>query len=413
MSKLEELIQKLCPSGVEYKKLGDLATISRGGSFQKKDYVESGVPCIHYGQIYVYYGLFVEETISFISEEVAKKQRFAQPNDVIMAVTSENIEDVCKCVAWLGNEQVAVSGHTAIIHHSLNPKYMVYFLRSEHFYKQKVKLAHGTKVIEVRPDDLKDIVIPVPPIEVQREIVRILDNFTEQMEELQKYLGKELEARKIQIEYEKNKLLSFDDTVSYVRLDSFYPSIRNGFVGTVTKFFSDKEHGVRYLEGRNIHSGIISNDEEIYVTKEFHAQHLRTELHLEDIVMVQSGHVGECAVVGPDIAGANCHALIIMSNAGECNSRFMMHYFYSEEGKKQLAKITTGETVKHILASAMQKFLVPSISLEEQNGLVKRLDSLDESFIELQKMLTNEIDARKKQYEYYKDKCLTFKEKVS
>ena len=138
---------------------------------------------------------------------------------------------------------------------------------------------------------------------------------------------------------------------------------------------------------------------------------MRTELQLEDIVMVQSGHVGECAVVDPDIAGANCHALIIMSNAGECNSRFMMHYFYSEEGKKQLAKITTGETVKHILASAMQKFLVPSISLEEQNRLVKMLDRLDELFIELQKKLTNESEARRKQYEYYRDKWLTFKEK--
>ena len=66
MSRLDELIAELCPDGVEYKKLGDVATISRGGNFQKKDYVESGVPCIHYGQIYVHYGLFVEKTIWLI-----------------------------------------------------------------------------------------------------------------------------------------------------------------------------------------------------------------------------------------------------------------------------------------------------------------------------------------------------------
>ena len=137
MSRLEELIQELCPDGVEYKKLGDIATISRGGNLQKKDFREAGVPCIHYGQIYTRYGLFADRTLTFISEECAKKQKWAYPNDIVMAVTSENVEDVCKCLAWLGNEPVAVSGHTAIIHHSLNPKYLTYYLHTEMFAAQK------------------------------------------------------------------------------------------------------------------------------------------------------------------------------------------------------------------------------------------------------------------------------------
>lgn len=111
MSKLDELLRELCPDGVEYKKLGEIATISRGGNFQKKDFLTEGVPCIHYGQIYTKYGLFADKTFTFISEECAIKQKMAQPNDIVMAVTSENIEDVCKCLAWLGDEPVAVSGH--------------------------------------------------------------------------------------------------------------------------------------------------------------------------------------------------------------------------------------------------------------------------------------------------------------
>lgn len=73
MSKLEELIAQFCPNGVEYKKLGDIATISRGGNFQKKDYVGYGIPCIHYGQIYTYYGLFVDKTIKIILIKAFKK----------------------------------------------------------------------------------------------------------------------------------------------------------------------------------------------------------------------------------------------------------------------------------------------------------------------------------------------------
>lgn len=207
MSKLEELIERLCPDGVEYKSLGEVATISRGGNFQKKDFVEQGKPCIHYGQIYTKYGLFADKTFTFISEECFDKQKKAQKNDIVMAVTSENIEDVCKCLAWLGDEDVAVSGHSAIIHHTLDAKYLTYFFHSEHFFKQKKKLAHGTKVIEVTPDKLTSIKLPVPPLEVQREIVHILDSFTLLTAEL----AAELAARQKQYEFYRDMLLTFDD----------------------------------------------------------------------------------------------------------------------------------------------------------------------------------------------------------
>ena len=80
MSRLEELLAELCPNGVEYKKLGEIATISRGGNLQKKDFCSDGVPCIHYGQIYTRYGLFADKTFTFISEDCAKKQKLAYPN---------------------------------------------------------------------------------------------------------------------------------------------------------------------------------------------------------------------------------------------------------------------------------------------------------------------------------------------
>ena len=205
MGRLDELIQELCPNGVEYKSLGEIATVTRGGNFQKKDYCDDGVPCIHYGQIYTQYGLFVYKTVSFIGEELAKKQKMAVTGDIIMAVTSENVDDVCKCVAWLGSGEIAVSGHTAIIHHTLDTKYLTYYFHTEMFATQKRKLAHGTKVIEVTPDRLNNVKIPVPPLEVQREIVRILDNFTE--------LAAELAARKKQYEYYRDKLLTFKELI--------------------------------------------------------------------------------------------------------------------------------------------------------------------------------------------------------
>lgn len=417
MTKLEQLIKELCPNGVEYKKLGEVATISRGGNFQKKDFCEDGVPCIHYGQIYTRYGLFADKTLTFISEEAAKKQKYAVKNDIVMAVTSENIDDVCKCVAWLGDDEIAISGHTAIIHHTLNPKYLCYYFHTAMFYAQKKKLAHGTKVIEVTPDKLTDITIPVPPIEIQVEIVKILDEYSTSVTALQQELEKELTARKKQYEYYRDLLLDFGvhaggtSEREWRTLGEMFPFIRNGFVGTVTPFYTDKENGVRYLQGTNIHNGVISDNEVFYITKEFHEKHKKNELQSDDILMVQSGHVGECAVVGEKYKGSNCHALIILSNGGQCDSNYVRYYLQSTHGKRILVRITTGGTVKHILASKMKNVVIPFPPIEEQKRIVSTLDRFDKLCNDISEGLPAEIEARRKQYEYYRDRLLSFEER--
>ena len=196
---------------VEYKKLGEIAIISRGGNFQKKDFVSVGVPCIHYGQIYMKYGLYADKVFTFIPESIARKSKIAKPNDIVMAVTSENVEDVCKCVAWTGKENIAVSGHTAIIHSEINAKYLSYYFHTNMFYMQKLKYVHGTKVIEFTPKNLENIEIPVVPKEEQEKIVSILDRFDKLCNDISDGLPAEIEARRKQYEYYRDKLLNFKE----------------------------------------------------------------------------------------------------------------------------------------------------------------------------------------------------------
>ena len=125
-----------------------------------------------------------------------------------MAVTSENIEDVCKCVAWLGDD-IAISGHTAIIKHQQNPKYLSYYFHTKMFFKQKIKFAHGTKIIEITPKDLEKIIIPLPSLEKQNQIVELLDKFDLYCNDIMQGLPAEIEKRKQQYEYYRNKLLTF------------------------------------------------------------------------------------------------------------------------------------------------------------------------------------------------------------
>ena len=160
-------------------------------------------------------------------------------------------------------------------------------------------------------------------------------------------------------------------------LGELFPFIRNGFVGTVTPFFTSQENGVRYLQGTNIHDGKISDETAFYVTQAFNQKHSKNILKSNDILVVQSGHVGECAVVGDNYAGSNCHALIIMSNGGECASDYICQYINSDDGKKKIAAITTGNTIKHILVTSIANIEVPLPSKKDQQRIAELLNSWD------------------------------------
>ena len=160
-------------------------------------------------------------------------------------------------------------------------------------------------------------------------------------------------------------------------LGELFPFIRNGFVGTVTPFFTSQENGVRYLQGTNINDGKISDETAFYVTQAFNQKHSKNILKSNDILVVQSGHVGECAVVGDNYAGSNCHALIIMSNGGECASDYICQYINSDDGKKKIAAITTGNTIKHILATSIANIEVPLPSKKDQQRIAELLNSWD------------------------------------
>ena len=404
MTKLDELIQEYCPDGVEYKRLGDIATISRGGSFQKKDYTENGIPCVHYGQIYMYYGLFAEKTLSYISEETAQKQRFAEPGDIIMAVTSENIDDVCKCMAWLGNEKVAVSGHTAIIRHSINPKYLVYWLHSSAFYQQKAKIAHGTKVIEVAPVKLTDVILPVPPLPVQREIVRILDNFTE--------LTAELTARKKQYEFYRDKLLTFDvlgrrtSKVVWRALGEVCDVVAGGTPSK--KDTAYWEHGTIKWLG----STVCQNQKNIetvtaYITEKGLAES-STKLMGKGTTLVAlvGATIGKVAFLPFEAAINQNIAGVYPKNIHELNPSYV-YYACTLLYPKFLA-LTQGSKLAMANMSFVRSLKIPVPSLEVQNRVVFVLDNFNALCTDLSSGLPAEIEARQKQYEYYRDKLLTF-----
>ena len=196
---------------IKFMQLGDVGTFIRGNGLQKKDFTDTGVGCIHYGQIYTYYGTFAERTKSYVSNELAEKLKKARTGDLIIATTSENVEDVGKAVAWLGDENICISGDAFIYHHNQNPKYMSYLFQTNSFFEQKKKCITGVKVMRINDVAMSKFKFGFPPLEEQERIVAILDKFDSLVNDISEGLPAELTARRQQYEYYRNKLLTFDE----------------------------------------------------------------------------------------------------------------------------------------------------------------------------------------------------------
>lgn len=160
------------------------------------------------------------------------------------------------------------------------------------------------------------------------------------------------------------------------KLGDIYGSIGNAFVGTATPYYA--EHGHFYLESNNVKDGQINHNAEIFINDEFYEKQKDKWLHTGDMVMVQSGHVGHAAVIPEELDNTAAHALIMFRNPKEEIEPYFLNYEYqTDKAKKQIENITTGNTIKHILASDMQEFVVDIPKYDEQKVIASYFCKLD------------------------------------
>ena len=189
--------------------LSEIGKFIRGRRFTKADYVEDGVGCIHYGEIYTHYGTSANEVISHVRPEMKATLRFAKPGDVVITDVGETVEDVGKAVAWIGSEEVAIHDHCYAFRHSMNPKFVSYCMQTTSFIAEKAKYVARTKVNTLLIDGFSKIRIPVPTYEEQERIVSILEKFDSLVNDLGSGLPAEIKARRQQYVYYRDRLLSF------------------------------------------------------------------------------------------------------------------------------------------------------------------------------------------------------------
>ena len=189
--------------------LSEIGRFIRGRRFTKADYVEDGVGCIHYGEIYTRFGTATNSVISHVRSDMAGTLRYAKPGDVVITDVGETVEDVGKAVAWIGDEDVAIHDHCYAFRHSMNPKFVSYCMQTSSFIAEKAKYVARTKVKTLLIDSFSRIRIPVPPLDEQERIVAILDKFDALVNDLSSGLPAEIAARRKQYEHYRDRLLTF------------------------------------------------------------------------------------------------------------------------------------------------------------------------------------------------------------
>ncbi|GAA9459540.1 restriction endonuclease subunit S [Helicobacter pylori] len=412
MHKIERLLQTLAPKGVEFRKLGDIGEFTRGNGLLKSDLQDKGRPVVHYGQIHTQYNLSIDKTISYVNDALFHKLKKAKPNDILIATTSENVKDVGKSIAWLGNEEIAFSGDMYSYSTNENPKFIIYYFQTWFFQKEKEKRITGTKVMRIHENDLKKITIPIPPLEIQQEIVKILDAFTE----LNTELNTELKARKKQYQYYQNMLLDFKDTNQNHKDAKMSAKTYPKRLQTLLQTLAPK--GVEFrklgevceiIRGKRVtKKEILDKGKYPVVSGGIGFMGYLNEYNREEntITIAQYGTAGfvnwqnqkfwandVCFSVIPKETLINRYLYYVLTN--------MQNYLYSISNRSAIPYSISSNNIMQIT--------IPIPPLEIQQEIVKILDQFLALTTDLLAGIPAEIKARKKQYEYYREKLLTFK----
>ena len=281
-------------------------------------------------------------------------------------------------------------------------EYMLYLLNFS-IYRRMYPYAEGTAQQVLSLKKLGQLKYSLPLVAEQRKIAEILSTQDKAIElqerkidELKRFKKGCLEKmfpRKGQKVPEK-RFPGFTDDWERRKLGSIYEAIGNAFVGTATPYYV--ENGHFYLESNNIKDGQINHNTEVFINDEFYEKQKDKWLHTGDMVMVQSGHVGHAAVIPEELDNSAAHALIMFRHPKiEIEPYFLNYQYQTLKSKKKIENITTGNTIKHILASDMQQFEVDMPKLEERKKIAEYFRGLDR-LIALHQCKLEEMKRQKK-----------------
>ncbi len=395
--KLDVLIQKLCPDGVNFTRLIDIADILYGYPCDASKFNEdgNGLPLVRIRDV------LAGETTTYTTE-IIPQNYIVSKGDLLVGmdgnfhVSTWKMSDsvLCQRVCRISPKDEAVTCR-GFLNHLLPP-----IIKDIEQSKQSGTVKH------LLAKDINSIKIPLPPLPVQQEIVRILDSFTE--------LTAELTARRKQYEHYRDELLTFGEDVERKILGDVIVSLNTGL--NPRQFFKLNTEGANnyYVTIREIQNNTVVMSEKTDRIDDFALQlcNNRSNLEIGDVLFSGTGTIGETAIITEYPYNWNIKEGVytIKPQKEKLNSKFLMYLLHTEPIRTAILKKAAGGTVKSVPVAEMKRLLIPIPPLDKQLEIVSILNRFDALCNDLTSGLPAEIAARQKQYEYYRDKLLTFKE---
>lgn len=408
MNKLEELIKEFCPNGVEYKKLGELGQFYGGLSGKSKnDFTDGNEKFITYKNVYSNPALEldIEDRVKINKGE---KQNSLQYGDIIFTGSSET-PDECgfsSVITKETNEKLYLNSFCFFFRMDdpslLLPDFAKHLFRADSIRYQIGKTASGVTRYNVSKEKMKQVQIPLPALPVQREIVRVLDSFTLYSAEL----TAELTARRKQYEFYRDKLLNFNSTkIEWKTLKETCD-----IVDYRGKTPQKVDKGIFLVTAKNIKKGYIDYEtSKEYVAKEDYVEVMRRGIpEIGDVIFTTEAPCGNVAQIDNRNVALAQRVIKYRPKNNKLNSTFLKYYLLSKNFQSVLHTKTTGGTVEGIKGSVLHQLLIPVPPMDVQERIVKVLDNFDAICSDLGIGLPAEIEKRQKQYEYYREKLLTF-----
>ncbi len=388
MSRLDELIQERCPDGVEYKTLSEVFDTRNGytPSKKEKNFWENGtIPWFRMEDIRENGGI-LDKATQYVSQEAVKGSPFPA-NSIIVATSATIGEHALITVPSIANQRFTYLMIKEQYKDDYDPKFLYYYcFKLDEYCKECLNQGNFASV------DMKKFAkfqFPRLPIEIQREIVRMLDNYTKSVVELQKQLTAELTARKAQYSHYRDKLLSYTSTAQMEKLgDTCEMKAGKAIASGLISDECTEETPIKCYGGNGVR-GYVKN---------------ANENGSYPIIGRQGALCGNVKYAEGQFYATE-HAVVVKPKE-KYNPRFLYHLLTNMNlNQYKSAGAQPGLAVKNIA-----ELVAPVPSLDVQNRIVNVLDNFEKICSDLNIGLPAEIEARQKQYEYYRDKLLTFAE---
>ncbi len=395
MHKIERLLQTLAPKGVEFRKIGEICLIKRGRVIAKKILQENGKYPVYSSQTLNNGILGFIDTYDFDGEFLTWTTDGAYAGSVFYRNGRFSITNVC--------------GLLQVIQNNILHKYLYYILQ----ITAPLHVSSGMGNPKLMSAAMQQITIPIPPLEIQQEIVKILDAFTE----LNTELNTELKARKKQYEYYQNMLLDFNDTNQSHKdakeklAQKTYPKRLKTLLQTLApKGVEFRKLGevCDFQKGKSITKKAVTFGKVPVISGGRQPTYYHNEANRSgETIAISSSGVYAGYVSYWDIPVFLADSFSVSPKQKTLMPKYLFHYLTTQQDAIHATKSTGG--IPHVYSKDLQNFLIPIPPLEIQQEIVKILDQFLALTTDLLAGIPAEIKARKKQYEYYREKLLTFK----